>query len=1498
MRRLNVKLTLWLIGIGLVSVVGVHFLHGYQLERNADFLKVQAEKANASGHAKEAIKQYNQYLKYRDDEQGYSALAALVVGLAQETDATRQDKVRAYSILQEAIRRHPDLADVRRRLVDYTISMRAFGEALDHIKYLNEHNEKDASLDLKVVQCYLNTGENEAALKKLYEIVGYDEATRQFKPERVEGAKEIDAFDLLASLILKGKDMTRADDVMNKSVEWNPDSAKAHLQRANYLQRTAADRAKEAAQRAGQKAPPAEQDEVGKQAFEKTVAETYAQARADLDRAYELAPNDVDVLVTLAGVSINQKDYVRAKELLDTAIKQDAKRADIYIRLMQMAAGQQDMKAAAGYLQDGVKQASDPQTIYPFLVPIQISLNDLDGARASLKDMQDRGTFSPDFLKYFGAQVKLADGDFGQAVREMEMIRPAIARAAGPTNYLQQLDASMARCYEALGQPDRQLAVYRRLLETAPDDFRFRLGEAAALQALGRFDEADNDLKLLAANLAVAPGAAGMVLQLLISDQARKPAADRDWAEVDRVANMIQENPERRDLEKVLLTGELELLKGAVSKDTEKNLVAATKEHPKDARVWLSLLKILSRDNPANVARLLGRAEKEAGDLAPLRAERLRLILRERGDNAVEDVKKLEENLDKFTPKEQATLLTQLGAAYLQLASYENAARCWKNVIDRDRNNAGIRQLLVELAIDHHDMALAKSTVDGLRDMSQWGPQSALYQYCAAATLLAPLNRQAAQAGAPPLSDADREVLAKAKKLVEEALSSRREWSALWRVRGEIDQLEGNFDGAIEDYKRALEYNQSGQSVIARRLVNLLYRRGRFSEADDALKFAGEIQSADPLHKMSQQIMAKTGDAKRALEMAAEDVKSDPKNTANLLWYARLLEQENRSDDAERVYRRATTISPDSVEAWLMLVRVLIVNKKAAEAAEAVREASKSLEKNDLALAKLNELISDSQEAEKHYKAAVAEHPEDLNVIRQLAEYYFRTAQIIEGLKVEGTQNAMANAAREKYIQRLQLASPLLEKILKTANPSKKPDDVALASWARRAQAEIIAAPADYEHAEEAAALINKNAKDGKLQAEDILALLAMFVNRPDVQSRIESIGLFEKLRELRPLTAGEQFSLGQLYERTGKWPAGKELIVNALSLQGNDPSALIKFITMLVTRGELDDAARWLDKLDELLSKASLRAAEAFRPTAGELRARLLAKTGQEQQAVAVLDSVIPRPLSTGQLPRLEEVARILEELKLYDAAEKLLNEYMSQDPRGTIAVAAFTGRRGNVDRAFQLLEDARKNQSVGEILPCGLDALRRHPDKATPARYQLLEQWANAGLQTEPDPVQIKLLLAELYDLQGRYDEVIKTYRELLNSKDSSPVQSAIVKNNLAFVLAINQSSENANEAMQLTEQAIRVMGPISDLLDTRALAYLAQGKTSEAVADLTVATSETPPAANKLFHLAQAQRQAKNLEAAKAALSRAKEAGIDPNRLTPLERKSFQQLETEFN
>ena len=117
MKRLNVKLALWLVGILLVSVVGTHFLHGFQLERNADSLKLQAENAVKQGNSEEAIKNYEQYLKYKDESDSYAELAKLVDDVAQKPSSSLRDKRRAYSVLEEAIRRHPELADARERLI-------------------------------------------------------------------------------------------------------------------------------------------------------------------------------------------------------------------------------------------------------------------------------------------------------------------------------------------------------------------------------------------------------------------------------------------------------------------------------------------------------------------------------------------------------------------------------------------------------------------------------------------------------------------------------------------------------------------------------------------------------------------------------------------------------------------------------------------------------------------------------------------------------------------------------------------------------------------------------------------------------------------------------------------------------------------------------------------------------------------------------------------------------------------------------------------------------------------------------------------------------------------------------------------------------------------------------------------------------------------------------------------------------------------------------------
>ncbi len=767
MRHLNVKLALWLVGITLVLVVGVHLLHGYQLDRNADILRVQAEQAQQSGNTKEAVKQYNQYLKYRDDPKGYSALASLVVTSAQDAEATRQDKIRAYNILEEAIRRHPDLVDVRRRLIDYTMKMHRWSETLEHIQLLSESGNKTPDLDLKAAQCYMGSGEENSAINKLYEIVGFDEKAAQFTPDP-PGAKEVEAFEMLAQVLRrKTGDMDRADAVMAQLVALNPDSAKASLARANYLGST----------------------------------ERPKDAKAEFERAFELGPDDTDVLVAVASQATIDREFETAQKLLDKAAEKNPERADVYIRLAQLAYSMGDGKLATEHLEHGVERASEPQNIFPMLLEFQFQGGDLDAARSTFKRMQDRETYPPEFLRFANARIQFSDGNFWEASRELEAVRPAMARSAY-ANYLQQLDLLLARCYETLGMHDRQLEVSRRVLQSYPAQVAARLSEATALQNLGRHDESSTDVQLLVANVRNFPFMAGDVLQLLTNSMMRKPPEQRDWTEVEKIAAMVYEDPARKPLDNELLKADLLMLQDRRDK-AQSVLAGARKKFPKELAVWTALIRLFQRDDKADsidkVGRALTAAEKELGPILPLRLERVRLAMRQGGDQMVETLAKLEKDGEKFEEPQRIALMSQLGLGYLQARDYEGTKRCWKYIAEKDPKNAQIRQILFELAIDFKDDAGVRDMLKDIHDSRNWGPQSPLYKYCAATALVRPLI----MSNIKSLSAADKKSVEEAHRLVDEAIAIRGEWSQLWRVRAEIDQLEGNVDGAITNYKRA-----------------------------------------------------------------------------------------------------------------------------------------------------------------------------------------------------------------------------------------------------------------------------------------------------------------------------------------------------------------------------------------------------------------------------------------------------------------------------------------------------------------------------------------------------------------------------------------------------------------------------------------------------------------------------------------------------------------------
>jgi tetratricopeptide (TPR) repeat protein len=151
-------------------------------------------------------------------------------------------------------------------------------------------------------------------------------------------------------------------------------------------------------------------------------------------------------------------------------------------------------------------------------------------------------------------------------------------------------------------------------------------------------------------------------------------------------------------------------------------------------------------------------------------------------------------------------------------------------------------------------------------------------------------------------------------------------------------------------------------------------------------------------------------------------------------------------------------------------------------------------------------------------------------------------------------------------------------------------------------------------------------------------------------------------------------------------------------------------------------------------------------------------------------------------------------------------------------------------------------------------------------------------------------RMYLADLMELQGKYDEVEKLCREVLKESDTN----LVALNNLAWLLG--QKADQAAEALPLIERAIETHGPRPELLDTRAIVHLNLGSTDKALRDLERVVNEAPTPM-RLFHLSRVYEKARNSTQALAMLRQANEQGLTLQQLHPAEQAEYQRVITEL-
>jgi tetratricopeptide (TPR) repeat protein len=1021
------------------------------------------------------------------------------------------------------------------------------------------------------------------------------------------------------------------------------------------------------------------------------------------------------------------------------------------------------------------------------------------------------------------ARLLMHRGAWGEARAVLDKVR---AEVPGNSPLAGRLNLLLADCHEHLDNPDQRLDACRRALTASPDSLPARRVLAAALAALGKLDAAAQEYRGL---IGRAPEVRVELARLLVRRNLRLPKAARGWGEVERLLGVMPA-AERDSVAGKLLRAEVLVAQGKV--EQARKLIEAERDRdPGRLAPWLFLARLAGAPGKSEaVFGLLEQAEQAVGKRVEWQLLRAHCWATGGGPQAAERVRGLEASARDFADADRDRLWAGLAEAFVALGQGGDAERLWGQLAQRRPGDLTVRFLLLEKAYEAGREAELRRWLEDIRRLEGGG---ALTAYGEGARLLLLVR------------SGKKERLAEARAKLAAAGSLRPSWARVPLREAEAFELEGRKDKALEKYREALGGGEKSLGVV-RRALQLMYEQRLYGEAQALLRELPEgALSAGGLEKMAAQLALLTpgeeypgGARRRALELARKAV-ADSGDYREHLWLGQVASLASEAGQAEKAFRRALALKGEAPDAWAALILFLAPrDPKRAEAEIAKARQRLSAAEAPLALAPCYEALGLPERAEEEYLRQLKLRPQDPLALRGAAGFFLRAAQ----------------PAR---------AEPHLRALLAAGAPE------ATAAWARRALAIALAIQGGYPRFKQAQAVLDASATRDSVADRQARALV--LATQP--ARRRQAIALFEGLVPRGgPLPPHARFLLAQLYEADGHWAKAEIELLGLLATHANNPAYLARYINGLLREGRAAEAHAWVEKLAAAAPKA---------PETLQCRVLVLKARGEPEQAAALV-----RAYARGKDARLDVAAGWLEQLGRPAEAERLYREHAAsaKQPEAVLLVALHLGRQKKVAEALEVCAKAWASCRPEEVAGVSV-AVVRSP-AATSAQRRGVEGRLKAALGDRPQAHALAVLLADLYDQQGRQDEAVRLYRKILGQDG----RNVVALNNLSYLLAFGLG--DVAEALDLINRAIDLAGPVDELLDTRAVIFLKKGQADQAVTDLQQALAQAS-SPTRHFHLAWAQHLAGNRAAAVDAWGKAARAGLREGGVHPLERPAFRRL-----
>jgi tetratricopeptide (TPR) repeat protein len=1439
MRRLNTKFIVGLIILVALLVTGSYLLWTYNVSHRSYRLLEKARTAEKAGDFDKAIRFYAQYLNRKPDDVESLCEAALVASQFLQTDpGESRQAVNAVRLMSRALRSMPERNDIRRQLIDGFIELGSlsqgtdserdfYAEARKEVVKLKSRGVEDPSLDYIHALCMDKLGEIQKSLAQVATVVGYDVQSGSFNSASASNPQMLDAYVLLANLLRKREtggreDEILADAVIDQMILVNPESSDAFVKRGIYLRNN---------------------NNLGGVADRQRRLD---EAKDNLQKGLQLDEGSIDALVENANVSILEKDYESAKSYLSKAQEVAPKDIRVYLQLAILSRFEKDPEGEIESLQSGLELLPDNHQLIGVLLTAQVIAKQTEEAGATIERMREL-KFRPELIELSEAKLLCVEENWKMASNKLEALRPQMS-SVFPASIVATVDHLLGRCYQRLGQPDRQLAAYARSLAANPRSHIALAGQAEALIALERMAGAVEMLDRLRSQMGVEAfesdeGLRALYLIALTSLDEKSPKYRK---KLENYKKQFVSRDDISETDRVIVTVQ-EILKSEKIEEALDNLSAAIIEQPDAIRLQNTYLAILVGEEGSAAAleyliNATTRDENPWSDSPELFLRRAELIGLVGGLHQAERVKELEAEIPKYADSVKPKLWKKLAKMYYHLTprQREDAKRCLQLAAKSDQDELYSLGLF-ELAFETENDLEMQAQIDDAAE--RYGKDNEVPKYLEARYLLWQYDQ----------NSEDASVLEKINQLADQIAVNRPRWRNFLSLKGLINERQGNINGAIDFYTACLDAGGT-DIVIVRHLVELLALEGRFDEARKILMRLSNIPQSLKKEQVTLDLL--TGNREAALKSLNQAAPIDSNNSEDWIRRGRVLLRLKKLTAAEKAFRRAVNLAPDAPQPSLALVEYLLQMRREAEAEREIRSIENRFSENmaTRAMGQSYAWLGNRLMAEHYLTAAVAEKPQDMSREQALARYHILNSRPL-------------------------LAIPHLNSILENKLSADIPMD-ALAVWARRALARVLASIPNHRSFRQALALVEANRMNKELEAADASLKGLILATRSEPIYRKHGLSILENVAR-ENLETESRLALAQLYFSSNRWSDCREIMQSLLVDNPTDVRLLTQYVGMLIKHEEWQQAAPWLRQLQD---KA---------PTATEtIRLSALAAKGRRQQlqAIEITESLIPEGIQAAEPDRVFSAAKIYEQLKLYTAAEKAYRALANRELRYRLELAAYLIRRGQLNESFRICNALFSKETALQISAMGLAAAVQNLHKLTLEQKRQLDQWLKLTKQEFPSSVNLVTQEAALRSAEGKFEEALK----LLNSipkKNLDDNQRGLIANNRAYMNV--KLGGNTEQSLKDINTAVELLGPRIELLDTRAMIYLSLGEYEKAIADLEEATIFEVNSGIYYFHLALAYQAADNRPAAQNALEIAKEMKFLGDDVAATERGKYDKL-----